>query len=374
MRFIWASATLLAIALPPRTALHAGQPAMDPSGCVIVDDGGAGKFASWPDLLRMPDGTLICCFYQGYAHGSPPTDTFPNCGKMACRFSQDNGKTWSTPVTMVDTDGDDHDGHLVLLKDGRLLCNYFCEQYYTDENGKRVRIKDRDALVTQSRVCLIESADKGRTWGPPRVVPTCWKHVQATAGSVIELPNGHLIMPVYGWERAGKAAGVGVVRSEDGGKTWGPTTLLVKGLDHGQANEMGLVQMRNGTLLALIRSQMLQCLSSDGGKTWTQAVPIGIAGHAPCVIEPRSGVLVCGIRMVGSAHGTGVIVSRDQGKTWRGPYRVDTVGGAYPGLVELADGSIYIVYYEEGAGSKIRGKRFRLTEDGIAPLLPTEWK
>ena len=40
---------------------------------------------------------------------------------------------------------------------------------------------------------------------------------------------------------------------------------------------------------------------------------------------------------------------------------VDTVGGAYPSMVNLKDGSVLIVYYEEGPGSSIRAKRFRAT-------------
>jgi hypothetical protein len=34
-------------------------------------------------------------------------------------------------------------------------------------------------------------------------------------------------------------------------------------------------------------------------------------------------------------------------------------------LVELKDGSILIVYYEEGASSSIRAKKFRVTATGV---------
>jgi hypothetical protein len=50
----------------------------------------------------------------------------------------------------------------------------------------------------------------------------------------------------------------------------------------------------------------------------------------------------------------------DEGKTWNGPMRIDTVGGAYASLVELPDGLVYCVYYEEGKGSSIRGVRLRV--------------
>ena len=47
---------------------------------------------------------------------------------------------------------------------------------------------------------------------------------------------------------------------------------------------------------------------------------------------------------------------------------VDEVGGAYPSMVNLKDGSVLIVYYEEGPGSSVRAKRFRATRQGITWL------
>ena len=47
---------------------------------------------------------------------------------------------------------------------------------------------------------------------------------------------------------------------------------------------------------------------------------------------------------------------------------VDTVLGAYPSMVTLKDGTILIVYYEEGPGSSVRAKRFRATRQGITWL------
>jgi hypothetical protein len=58
-------------------------------------------------------------------------------------------------------------------------------------------------------------------------------------------------------------------------------------------------------------------------------------------------------------------VSRDEGKSWQGPCQIDTTPGAYASTVELKDGSVLVVYYEEGEGSAVRARRFRLLPDGI---------
>ena len=45
--------------------------------------------------------------------------------------------------------------------------------------------------------------------------------------------------------------------------------------------------------------------------------------------------------------------------------QIDTVNGAYPSMVELPDGLVYCVYYEEGKGSSIRGARLRVDAAGV---------
>jgi hypothetical protein len=40
-------------------------------------------------------------------------------------------------------------------------------------------------------------------------------------------------------------------------------------------------------------------------------------------------------------------------------------------MVELKDGSVLVVYYEEGAGSSIRAKRFRVTDAGVQWISPS---
>ena len=45
--------------------------------------------------------------------------------------------------------------------------------------------------------------------------------------------------------------------------------------------------------------------------------------------------------------------------------QIDSVGGAYPSMVELPNGLVYCVYCEEGKGSSIRGVRLKVSGEGV---------
>jgi hypothetical protein len=68
----------------------------------------------------------------------------------------------------------------------------------------------------------------------------------------------------------------------------------------------------------------------------------------------------------GGSVTTALRYSLDECQTWSSAVTVDAqFGGAYPSIVDLIDGTELIAYYEEGAGSTIRLKRFRVTNDGV---------
>jgi hypothetical protein len=111
---------------------------------------------------------------------------------------------------------------------------------------------------------------------------------------------------------------------------------------------------------------MCWSVSKDRGKTWSVSKPIGFPGHCPYLLRTRDGILLLAHRI----PATSLHYSLDEGKTWSKNVPVDGVGGAYPSMVNLKDGTVLIVYYEEGAGSSIRCKRLRATKAGIEWLAP----
>jgi hypothetical protein len=62
---------------------------------------------------------------------------------------------------------------------------------------------------------------------------------------------------------------------------------------------------------------------------------------------------------------TSLHYSLDECQTWSDNVLVDDFIGAYPSMVNLKDGSVLIVYYEEGERSSIRARRFRATKSGV---------
>lgn len=97
----------------------AAEPNADGSFAVVCRDGGAGGYEAFPDVCRLHDGRLMCVFYAGYDHVSPPNDRFPLGGRIASTVSLDNGRTWSAAKVLIDTADDDRDASITQLDDGR---------------------------------------------------------------------------------------------------------------------------------------------------------------------------------------------------------------------------------------------------------------
>lgn len=148
------------------------------------------------------------------------------------------------------------------------------------------------------------------------------------------------------------------LRSEDGGATWhcaGTIGRVRPGrpFDAGQLfsegfNETGLVCTREGKLHAIMRHGSLMLLwyatSADGGRTWSDIMPMNHPGVAPCMAMMPGGVLAAawgrpGLTVAFSLDGTG--------RAW------DLLGGVmtaevqsqnYPWIVPVATDRIMLFY------------------------------
>ncbi len=316
----------------------------------VCADAGAGTYEAFPDICRTRAGELLCVFYAGYGHVSVPNEKLPRGARIALCRSTDDGKTWSPAATVVDSPIDDRDASITELPGGDLLVVYMSY--------------DPKRTPGTHQVFTVRSTDGGKTWGEPVRVPTPFTSNEAVSEPIRVMPDGRLLLPVYGSmaDQAGPRYVSGVLESRDSGESW--STLAVVRSSKYELCEPSVVRLPDGKLLMLIRPTMTACTSEDGGRTWTEPAPLGIPGDAPYLLLTSKQVLLCGIRHRPTSS-TSMLASTDYGKTWSGPVALDPVIGAYPSMVELPDGRILVVYYTEGAGSDIRSMYLRADAEGV---------
>jgi len=312
----------------------------------LVLDGNGGAYEAFPDVVKLNDGRLMTVFYEGYAHVSLPNATWPNGARISYVVSSDDGLNWSTPKTLYDTPHDDRDPSITVLPDGRLAVNYF--DWPTGD------------------VYVVYSSDVGKTWTSPQYVYE--RH--GTTSPIRPLSNGRLALSMY----------YAVALSDNNGASW-QTHIMPTTDGSGNAigiSEQDIFERSNGDLYAVHRTDggtpMYYNTSSDKGVTWTPLQSIGFTGHSPYMIQTREGVLLLAYRgVIGNEQGwdTRVRYSLDEGQTWSNHTVIDGVTGAYPSMVQLDDGSVMVVYYEEGAGSDIRARRFSVDAAGGITFLST---
>ncbi len=341
MRCIAATLALASIAYMPRAgALEPGRDYI-----YVCRDGGNGAYEAFPDVCRLADGRLMCVFYDGWKHVSLPDAGHPRGGRISAVFSADEGHTWSAPSVVYDGPDDDRDPSVVQLADGRILCNYFSLK----SNG----LGGYEGLGSW----LVESRDAGRTWSAPRRIAADYY----CSAPIRALRDRTLILGLYR-EDAGDANGA-VTRSADGGGTWSAPIDIDNGGLRLDA-ETDIIELSDGRLYAAQRTateSMRFSISPDAGRSWSVSQPMGFPGHCPHFHRSPSGVILVAHRL----PNTSLHYSIDECATWSDTVPIDDVGGAYPSMVTLRDGSILIVYYEEGDGSNIRARKFRATRDGI---------
>ncbi len=313
---------------------------------VISRGEAAGTYQAFPDVCRLKNGDLFCVFYAGYGHVSLPRENWPKGGRICCISSSDEGRTWTTPRILFDGPSDDRDPHIAQMRDGTIVCSFFT--YRPQPDGK-----------TRCDTCLVGSRDGGQTWDTePQIVAPEWP----SSAPVRELPDGIRILGVY--REDGPTAYGGVIRSTDKGRSWSAPIPIGKDDGVRLDAETDFVLLKNGTLYAALRGDrvnMHYATSPDGGLTWSKVTNIGFPGHCPHFTRLSTGEVL----LVHRLPLTALHISRDDTKTWQGPFAIDQTIGAYPSTVELKDRSVLIVYYEEGANSGIRARRFRLTDSGI---------
>lgn len=290
--------------------------------------------------------------------------------------SRDNGRTWLVPdVVRVPPEigvpvGAGATMSITTLSDGTIL-------WPLNEEKVNVPYTDREC-----RLYVLRSEDDGRMWSQTRPVPVDLREAWAY-GKIVELPDGVLLMPVWGMRVLGERWRSGLLRSFDHGRTWGDHRTIAwdpyaGGREDNGFNEATLALLPSGEVLGIVRQQMVgiypderpdfydepaqelfRTFSLDGGATWALPQRLPLRGTSPSLhISPR-GTLLLGTRDTAqrpddkAVRGVAVRASYDRGLTWEGelqlvdPERGDDRTGwqGYPAFQNLPDGRILVVYY-----------------------------
>ena len=348
---------IAALLVGAQTILSADENSADSpfSFVYVTQDGGNGAYEAFPDVCRLADGRLLCVFYDGWGHISLPTPDASRpggvkSGRITGVYSSDEGKTWSDPVVMIDTPFDDRDPSLCQLADGRLLCDWFTYEPKTEDHDETCKLM------------LAESTDGGATWSQPRML---FDNVPCST-PIRVLSGGRLILPTYLESSTGSSGSVAY--SDDGGKTWSENIVIPNNGMRLDA-ETDVIELNDGTLYAIQRDKMAYSVSKDQGETWSVSEPLDFPGDSPYFLRAKNGAIVLATRYR-QGGATAIRLSGDEAKTWSQPIIVDKFIGAYPSMVELKDGTILIVYYEEGENSNIRARRFQVKDDNQVEWLP----
>lgn len=282
---------------------------------VAYNDGGL-----FPVLTLTRTGDVVAVLRGGAGHLGLE-------GRIEVIRSHDMGHTWTPPEVVADSERDDRNPALGISPTGTLILSYHTQGQY-DETGTYRAQMHSPGDDAQVDVMVTRSHDGGLTWETPYPLSCAALHAGSPFGKLLSLPDGTLIMTIYGGinpvlvgERQSEATEDGfatyLVRSHDDGLTWDEPSVIGVGF-----NETGLVVLPDGDILAVMRSgKPVEALSttrsSDGGRTWSAPQQLTANRRHPAdLIQLSNGaiLLTYGNRM--PPYQIEGRISRDGGKTW----------------------------------------------------------
>ena len=335
------------------------------TGVVAKAIGGPYFTNAYPVVARTSTGRLLCIFSAAA--------TQPKKLKIAAAYSDDGGRTWSTPNTVFDTSGmEDADPNLIIDGD-RILA-------FSTTLPPPFRIDYTEIWMRQSR-------DNGETWSEPVLLRTPHRYICGKIHVGHRLADGTLVMG-YSWDtwiekglipatEGEMNLKAGVLRSKDSGKTWTPGGDLyariektsphsVSGLD-----EPATVVLADGRLFALLRNsstKFYESFSKDGGLAWSAPKPSPLTAHnSPAALwrlDKSRDVLAVWDNSPTARHPLVVALSQDDCRTWSEPKVIVETDGpqvSYPSATQASGGALVVVWQQdlpEKNGRDVRVARF----------------
>lgn len=352
---------------------------------VVYRDSGA--YSCFPDIAQCRNGELLVTFRRagGFSLKALRRGKYDHVDKGArigLARSMDGGRTWSLDriFSPFDPECGEQDPSIAELADGTLLINFFRWRVVPAKEKHRLGYPARrqydGSWSDVEGPWVVRSSDGGANWErEPVPVESAPLPRAGTSDAVLQLADGTCLMGIYGADYGSAVCRSHVVRSTDGGQTWGdPAQIARDPAGRLSFEEPALAQTPNGHLLAMLRcgepgryEYLFQARSFDGGCTWTGPERTPMWGHPAHLLALADGRLLCTYGYRRPLYGVRACVSHDQGASWDIEHEIvlrDDGGSrdvGYPSSVQLAMGTIVTVYYIHGP-------------DGVRHIAATRWQ
>lgn len=322
----------------------------------VVAPAPAGK----PSIARLADNALLVSYTRGYCLPDRPWS-------LEVVRSQDDGQTWSSPVTAVPSSLVPGDNYLIPLGQGNVLLCF-------------MSLCRRDKAHPWQGPYLCESTDGGRTWSAPWLVDIsefCSGPYGVGDRGHIVMPDGRLFFFVGTYEDPPRPREYLMI-SHDRGRTFSEIRQVSD-----ISADSSFVRCASGAIAAALRVNaedfpyrgahpefasegecghfMAFCRSTDEAKTWSAPVPITghheIPGH---LMQLHDGRLLLSFGVRHYPLGIQAILSEADGITWNTEDRVVLAwhgaqsrrpngrirhGIGHPFTTQCEDGRLFTVYY-----------------------------
>ncbi|MBN1285938.1 MAG: exo-alpha-sialidase [Anaerolineae bacterium] len=343
------------------------------------------SYSAFPDLVLLDDARIKVVFREadlgkdllgrGYDH-------LDKSSRIASLVSADGGRTWTGHRVLYNSDDcGEQDPSIARLRDGRLLINFFRWRVVPPEQKDRLfypalQLKNGYWADFEGPF-VIASSDGGATWDTePLAVDPAPLPRAGCSDAVLELEDGTLLLPAYGGDPGSTFSRAYVIRSRDGGCTWGAPAIIARHPEERLSfEEPALCNLGGGRLLAVMRSgvyrvgyeYLYRAFSDDAGLTWHSLEQTPMWGHPAHLLRLSDGRILCTYGYRREPFGVRACLSADAGRTWDIAHEIVLRSdGAdrdlgYPSSVQLPGGDIFTAYYfNQGDTRYIVGTRWRL--------------
>jgi hypothetical protein len=326
-------------------------------------------------VTALHNGEVIAIFNE--ERGMIHTDN----GYSSIIRSSDGGRTWDPATRKIvvpptETEGN-WDPGIAQLADGTLIVDYCLTAFFKrgmDWDGPQYDANLYRDVKAYLGTYVMKSSDNGHTWGHP--IPVNIRPVKhgGTRVGVMELPDGGLLLPMYGriqdfhFFGPGEQTRAFFVRSDDGGENWEYySTIAYDPACINAFSEAACLRLRDGRIVCIMRSHimptkrpdnMYMAVSDDDGHTFAPVKRLNVWGYPAQLINLQDGRVLMTFGYRRGEFGVKALVSND-GVTWDVSQQFSLHEGGigdpeterqwwhtgYPCTTQLADGTLLTVYH-----------------------------